>query len=171
MGVSRLNALLRPSGEFGKYKWQISSWSQLEEGASAVRNAVFVKEQLVPSELEYDEHDLAAVHVVVTTQDGKPVATARLVKKEKGVSVLGRMSVLMAHRGEGLGRLMLGELMRFARRRHDVLVMLHAQSHAVAFYKKMGFKVEGDPFLEANISHVKMVTDVTKNEFALSKSP
>jgi len=169
MGVSRLNALLRPSGEFGKYKWQISSWSQLEKGASFVRNAVFVEEQLVPAELEYDAHDLAAVHMLVSTQDGEPIATARLVKKEKGISVLGRMAVVLEHRGEGIARFMLGELMRFARRRHDVMVMLHAQSHAVGFYRKMGFKIEGKPFLEANISHVKMVTDVTENEFASSQ--
>ncbi|MGL4667048.1 MAG: GNAT family N-acetyltransferase [Saezia sp.] len=170
MGISRLNALLRPGGEFGSYKWQINSWSQLERGASFVRNAVFVDEQGVPAELEYDEHDLAAVHILMTTKEGEPLATARLVKKGQGVSVLGRMCVLLEHRGEGVARFMLLELMRFARRRHDVVLMLHAQSHAVSFYKKLGFRVEGKPFLEANIAHVKMVTDVTKNEFALSKS-
>ena len=169
MTVSRLNALLRPSGEFGAYQWQISTWSQLGKGASLVRNAVFVEEQNVPEELEYDEHDLVAVHILVSTKEGEPVATARLVKKERGISVLGRMAVVVEHRGEGIARFVLSELLRFARRRHDVTVMLHAQSHAVGFYRKMGFKIEGKPFLEASISHMKMVTDVTCNEFASSQ--
>lgn len=154
--MSRLNALLKPSGDFGEFHWQINTWSQLHEGATAVREAVFIKEQMIPREIELDGCDIEAVQILVTTKDGTPVATARMITQEAGVSRIGRMAVLFNYRGNGLGKLMLKELMGFARRRRDKVMTLNAQSSAMAFYKKMGFELEGEPFMEAGISHVKM---------------
>lgn len=154
---SRLNALLKPSGDFGEFHWQINTWSQLGEGAKSVRADVFIKEQGVPVEIELDEHDIEAVHILVTTLAGYvPVATARMTRESDGVSRIGRMAVLLFYRGNGLAKLMLEELLKFARRRRDREIVIHAQSHAMAFYKKLGFELTGEPFMEANIPHVKM---------------
>lgn len=158
--MSRLSALLKPSGDFGGFHWQINTWSQLREGATAVREAVFVREQNVPAEVEMDEHDVEAVHILVVDQNNEPVATARMIKEGEGVSRIGRMAVLFKYRGEGLGKLMLTELMQFAKRRRDKTIVLHAQSHAVGFYKKYGFSMQGEPFTEAGIPHVKMSAQV-----------
>ncbi|CAK7027024.1 GNAT family N-acetyltransferase [Saezia sanguinis] len=156
MNVSRLNALLKPSGDFGEFHWQINTWSQLNQGATAVRDAVFSKEQMVPTDMDLDGHDIEAVHILVTTADGTPVATGRMTKEGDGVSRIGRMAVLFNCRGNGLGKLMLTELMKFARRRRDHAIVIHAQSYAIGFYKKQGFEVFGEPFMEASIPHVTM---------------
>lgn len=167
--MSRLNELLKPSGDFGDYHWQINTWSQLSEYSRLVREAVFVKEQQIPLEQEFDELDIAAVHIIVFNGRNEPIATARLIKSEKGISVIGRMAVLIQYRGEGIGRHMVRQLMTYARRRRDVMAMLNAQSQVVGFYKKLGFNVIGEPLTKFGITHVEMQTDLNANKFAQSK--
>jgi predicted GNAT family N-acyltransferase len=120
------------------------------EGAAirAIRDAVFVAEQGVPAELEHDELDVGAVHVLV--YDGaRPVATGRILADGR----IGRMAVLARERGRGAGRLMLAELVAAARRAGLDRVYCHAQCHALGFYEAMGFTAEGPVFTEAGIEH------------------
>lgn len=151
------------TGYFKNYYWEIGSWSGLEEGASTVRHLVFVKEQNVPEDLEYDEYDTDGVHILVMHAKS-PIATARLIKKmDSNINSLGRMAVLPDYRGEGIARYIVEMLLRFSYNRGDVSIELHAQCHAVGFYEKMGFKSQGDVFLEAGIPHIQMVTDLQNN--------
>ena len=133
----------------------------------AVRHEVFVIGQDVPPELERDELDAGADHAV-GLRDDQVVATGRLVDgriDEDGlllvgsrgtVATIGRMAVVEAARGTGLGRALLDLLVVQATQRGLPEVELHAQLHAQPFYARAGFEPFGDVYLEAGIEHVGM---------------
>jgi predicted GNAT family N-acyltransferase len=125
--------------------------------AFSVRVPVFVDEQHVPAEEEIDEHDRAdpeARHALV--RDGTvPVAAGRYFRIGTTAQV-GRMAVLAAHRGRGIGRLVLDALVGDARARGYARVALNAQDHAVAFYAKAGFTPFGETLVECDILHQPM---------------
>jgi predicted GNAT family N-acyltransferase len=135
---------------------RLGSWSELHDAASAVRTDVFVREQGIPAEMEWDAQDAVCVHVVLFTPPGTPVATARLLPSEKGVSLVGRVAVLSALRGQYAGVAVMRALMREAQRRGDNCLQLHAQQSAQGFYARLGFVVQGEPFDEVGIPHVTM---------------
>ncbi|MGE0429760.1 MAG: YbgC/FadM family acyl-CoA thioesterase [Hydrogenophaga sp.] len=136
---------------------RVGGWDELGTDASALRTAVFVQEQRIPKELEWDEADAVAVHAVAYNRLGRPVATGRLLPHEPGVARIGRMAVDRTLRGSRLGRDVLQVLMQAARARGDAEVMLHAQQSAIGFYRRLGYENRGDPFEEAGISHQEMV--------------
>jgi predicted GNAT family N-acyltransferase len=122
--------------------------------AGAIRRAVFVEEQHVPEELEVDEDDAHAFHVLAL--DGiTPVGCGRMVPHE-GYVKIGRMAVLSKRRGEGIGRTILQFLMASAKRRGFTHAVLHAQLTAEGFYLKNGYVPEGEVFEEAGIMHRRM---------------
>jgi YbgC/YbaW family acyl-CoA thioester hydrolase len=133
------------------------NWVQLGEDASAVRGEVFVKEQGISRDDEWDEMDPQSVHAVAYNFLNMPLATGRLLPAEEGVAKIGRMAVLRAVRGTGYGADVLRTLMAVARARGDRQVMLHAQRSAEGFYQRLGFTVHGQPFDEVGIEHVTMV--------------
>lgn len=135
---------------------RIGSWTDLHDAAGAVRTAVFVHEQGIPVELEWDEQDDMSTHVVLYTPQQTPIATARLLPSHEGVSLIGRVAVLQAWRGQQAGIAVMRALMRQARQRGDQCVKLHSQQSAQGFYEKLGFVVEGEPFDEVGIPHVTM---------------
>jgi predicted GNAT family N-acyltransferase len=126
-------------------------WESARVHAAPIRFAVFVEEQRVPREIELDEHDAASVHAVAF-EDGKPVATGRLLPDGH----IGRMAVLREWRNRGIGGALLIELIDQARRLGHPLVELSAQVHALAFYRAHGFVEEGEEYLEAGIRHQAM---------------
>ena len=132
------------------------SWNDLGREAERLRMAVFVKEQGVPREIEIDEFDPIARHVVVLNALLQPVATGRLVSDAPGVGRIGRMAVDRGVRGGRWGRMVLDSLIESARERGDREVVLHAQRHAEPFYLRAGFKPEGEPYDEAGIPHITM---------------
>lgn len=135
---------------------RVGSWAELGTDAQAVRSAVFVVEQGIPAELEWDAADAGALHVVAYA-DGVPVATGRwLTSDEPGVVRVGRMAVLAPHRGGGLGRRVLDALIDAARAAGHATVMLHAQQSAIGFYDRAGFEAFGPAFVEAGIVHQEM---------------
>lgn len=117
-----------------------------------VRDAVFVQEQQVPRALERDALDPLSHHVLVRDPAGTPIGTARLTPEHR----IGRMAVLAAWRGRGVGDALLVVLLDEARRRQWPAVSLHAQVGAEAFYARHGFLPEGDRFIEAGIEHQAM---------------
>jgi predicted GNAT family N-acyltransferase len=123
--------------------------------ARAVRWRVFVEEQGVPADLEYDEHDEGAAHAVAVL-DGAVVGTGRLVVASGGVGVVGRMAVAPAVRGRGVGAALLSLLERRAGELGLRAVELHAQAHAVGFYARAGYAPVGAAYEEAGIPHVTM---------------
>jgi predicted GNAT family N-acyltransferase len=127
--------------------------AELSEAANAIRTEVFVKEQEVPHELEYDGADDEAVHYLLYYNEN-PVATARWRQTETGVK-LERFAVLKAYRNQNLG----GELLK--RVIEDTKFMgrqiyMHSQLSAVRFYERHGFVREGEMFEEAGIQHYFM---------------
>ncbi len=135
-------------------------WNELGEAAARIRTQVFVDEQRVPADMEWDEADATAVHVVAFNRLGQPVATGRLLQGAPGVAKIGRVAVHPVLRGSGVGRLVMDRLMAAARERGDHEVVLHAQSSAEAFYRRLGFAVRGEPFDEVGIEHIEMTASL-----------
>jgi len=131
-------------------------WDALGADAQAIRTAVFVDEQGIPKELEWDVADASALHAVAYNRLGQPVATGRLLPYQPGVVKIGRMAVNRVLRGGHLGQQVLRALMDAAAQRGEREVVLHAQRSAEGFYKRLGFEQRGEPFEEAGIAHVEM---------------
>ena len=128
-------------------------------GALALRHAVFCVEQGVPEELERDEHDATALHLV-TVADGVVVGTCRLLFVG-GSARLQRMAVARSHRGRGLGADLLEAAHRRARDAGATEMELHAQLAARDFYARAGYVAEGEEFEDAGIAHVVMRRSLT----------
>ena len=135
---------------------QVGGWQELERDAASVRTEVFVQEQGIAREDEWDEADKTAVHAVVYNRMEMPLATGRLLVASPGVGKIGRMASKRVLRGSQLGRQVLDALVQKARARGDKEVILHAQRSAAGFYAKSGFAERGSPFDEVGIAHVEM---------------
>jgi len=123
--------------------------------AFRVREQVFVDEQHVPREEEYDEYDDAASHYLAWA-DGLPVGAARWRPTEKGVK-LERFAVLAPYRSRGVGGVLLRQVIADARQAYpEADLYLHAQVPAVPFYERHGFVKEGELFYECDIPHYLM---------------
>jgi len=139
----------------------LGNWHDLQKLASPLRTEVFVDEQKVPAEMEWDEDDKTALHCVAVNRMGMPLATGRLLQHAPGVARIGRMAVKKPMRGSDLGRRVLQALMDAARARGDQQVLLHAQCSAEGFYQRAGFVPHGAVFEEAGIAHIEMVRDLS----------
>ncbi|WAU80197.1 GNAT family N-acetyltransferase [Streptomyces sp. Qhu-G9] len=135
------------------------------EACFAVRKEVFVVEQRVPADLEYDTYDADAVHVLAVREDGMPLGAGRLLYGdgaaartggEAGVGSLGRLAVVQAARGLGIGAALVRGIEEAARARGLTAVDLHAQTHALGFYERLGFVAYGPEFLDAGMPHRAM---------------
>ncbi|RSS35806.1 GNAT family N-acetyltransferase [Streptomyces sp. WAC08241] len=135
------------------------------EACFAVRREVFVEEQGVPKELEYDAYDATAVHVLAVRADGLPLGTGRLLHGadaagktggDASVGSLGRLAVAEAARGLGVGAALVRGIEDAARERGLTAVDLHAQTHALGFYERLGYEAYGPEFPDAGIPHRAM---------------
>lgn len=135
------------------------------EACFAVRKEVFVVEQQVPEDLEYDAYDADAVHVIAVRDDGLPLGTGRLLTGEAAaaknggdaeVGALGRLAVAKAARGLGVGAALVRAIEDAARARGLTAVDLHAQTHALGFYERLGYEAYGPEFPDAGIPHRAM---------------
>ena len=134
------------------------SWQELGDDARRIRTAVFVDEQRIPADLEWDEADAGAIHAVAYNRLGIAVATGRLLPAEGGVSKIGRMAVHQVLRGCGFGEQVLRALADRAQQRGDRAIELHAQRTAREFYARLGFQPQGEPYEEAGIPHITMTS-------------
>lgn len=134
------------------------TWAELGADAGRIRTDVFVREQRIPAELEWDEADRQAVHAVAYNRLGQPLATGRLLPANDGTSKIGRMAVHQVLRGCGVGQQVLRALADVAQARGDKRIELHAQRTARDFYARLGFTAQGEPFEEAGIPHVTMAS-------------
>lgn len=135
------------------------------EACFGIRKDVFVAEQRVPEDIEYDSHDATAVHVLAVRDDGLPLGTGRLLYGADaagstggapGVGSLGRLAVTRAARGLGVGAALVRAIEDAARERGLTAVDLHAQTHAMGFYQKLGYEPYGPEFQDAGIAHRSM---------------
>lgn len=128
------------------------SWQTHAQPLMAVREAVFIVEQQVPVALEWDGADETAQHLLAVSATGEAVGCARLL----GDGSVGRMAVIKAWRGFGVGAALLNVAIAHYQQQGMRIVKLSAQVHAIGFYEKFGFKVCSDPYLDAGILHRDM---------------
>ncbi len=138
------------------------SWNELSADAGAIRTRVFVQEQRIPAELEWDAADASALHAVVYNRLQQPVATGRLLQVRPGLGQIGRVAVHEVLRGGGAGQVVMQALVDAARRRGDTELMLHAQRTAENFYARLGFVARGEPFDEVGIPHIEMAMPLAR---------
>jgi predicted GNAT family N-acyltransferase len=118
-----------------------------------VRRKVFVEEQNVTEDEEYDEFENSSTHLIARV-DNKCVGTMRYRKTDHGTK-LERFAVLKKYRKSGVGRSLLLEALNQISNQETIY--LHAQIQVVDFYRKYGFIADDMVFVEANIKHKKMV--------------
>ena len=135
---------------------ELTDWTTTGSAIRAIRETVFIHEQGVPVELEWDGLDSACAHVLAWNNRGEAIGTARMQQN----GTIGRMAVLKDWRGRGVGRPLLRTLLDLATRRGLSRVTLSAQTHALGFYERAGFDVVGEPFIDAGIPHRKMVKEL-----------
>jgi predicted GNAT family N-acyltransferase len=128
-----------------------ADWSIDQEILKALRQEVFIREQSVPADMEWDEFDPQSRHILAMA-DGVPIGTGRLLPDGH----IGRMAVLREWRGQGTGSALLTGLMDIARSLGMQRVLLNAQVQALPFYLRHGFRAEGEEFLDAGIPHRRM---------------
>ncbi|WP_151974603.1 GNAT family N-acetyltransferase [Acinetobacter junii] len=133
------------------FRVQSGYWDKLEQDAKFIRKQVFIIEQNIPEEEEWDDQDMISDHFVVYDQD-QPIATARLLQNNS----VGRVAVLKAYRGQGIGRMIMLEIIRQAHQQDRKFLQLSSQVHAISFYEKLGFSIQGDAYDECGIPHIKM---------------
>ncbi|MFB7664554.1 GNAT family N-acetyltransferase [Kitasatospora sp. NPDC056138] len=132
--------------------------------AYGIRREVFVEEQNVPAELEYDELDATSVHLLARAEDGSPLGTGRLIHGEQALALtgrpgrvlLGRLAVAKAARGTGLGAELVRAIEQAGRERGGLELELHAQVQALGFYERLGYVAEGPVYDDAGIPHRTM---------------
>lgn len=121
-----------------------------------IREEVFVREQEYPIELEFDEADENCWHLVLTDNE-KAVATARLLKLSEGVFKPGRIAVLKEYRGKNIGAELLTLIIEKAKEMGAKELHIGAQTYAVGFYEKFGFKTTGEEYMDEHIPHINMI--------------
>ncbi|MEU0253951.1 GNAT family N-acetyltransferase [Streptomyces sp. NPDC006184] len=133
------------------------------EACFAVRKEVFVAEQGVAEDIEYDAWDAVAVHVLAVREDGVPLGTGRLLHGEAAaktgdpaVGSLGRLAVSREARGLGVGAALVRAIEDTARAAGLTALDLHAQTHAQGFYERLGYVAYGPEFPDAGIPHRAM---------------
>src|SRR5688572_22942555 len=133
---------------------KVSTNKELEQ-ALRIRIRVFVREQGVPAEIELDDDDKRALHLLAFLE-GRAVGTARIVMRG-GQAKIGRMAVLKSHRRKNVGKKLLIRAITTAKKQGARKIYLHAQVAVIGFYESAGFRCVGPVFDEAGIAHRKMV--------------
>ncbi len=141
-----------------------TSWKEERVALKRLREQVFISEQKVPKDLEWDGLDEEAQHFIAY-QDDMPVGCARLLQGNK----IGRMAVIKSCRGQGIGRKILDHIKRFAIQKRTTLLTLSAQCHAYSFYQKSGFSACSPPYEDAGIPHIDMECRVFSQQAELTQ--
>jgi len=123
-----------------------------------IRKRVFIQGQNVPVDIELDGLDSEATHFIMYLND-KPIGCAR-IRKNKYVK-LERIAIIEEYQGKGFGEKLTEFLINYCKNMGFDEIILHSQTYATGFYKKLGFKSRGEPFYEANIEHVEMYLDIS----------
>ena len=137
---------------------KITDQKELKE-AFSIREEVFVVEQRVSREDEYDQFEDISTHFLARDADDNPCGTARWRKTDRGYK-LERFAVLKEYRGTGVGRLLVQRVLQDIESdqpKKELEIYMHAQTHAIPFYQSLGFEKVGDEFEECDIKHFTMV--------------
>lgn len=127
-------------------------WINAQTQLRAVRQHVFIEEQQVPVELEWDGLDETAIHLLALDAEDKAIGCARILDN----GIIGRMAVLKGRRGQGVGQALLNAAVESCRSRGWKNITLSAQTHAIPFYERAGFIVCSEEYMDAGIPHRDM---------------
>ncbi|MDN5848873.1 MAG: GNAT family N-acetyltransferase [Nitrococcus sp.] len=128
------------------------TWAELSHLAAPVRRRVFIEEQGIPLELEWDDLDRASRHLVAVIDSAGAIGTVRLTRNAH----IGRMAVLPAWRRRGIGEQLLQAVLEEAAVAGMSSVALAAQVPVVPFYEKLHFEPYGEIFQDVGIPHRMM---------------
>lgn len=134
------------------YKVIADDWEQLEKDAKYIREQVFIQEQGIAPEDEWDDFDAIAVHFMVYDKE-QPIATARLLPQHS----VGRVAVLMPYRKQGIGKILMQHIIDYARNQKLHYLKLSAQTYVTAFYEALGFQMQGEVYQDCGIPHIDMI--------------
>lgn len=137
--------------EFKNISIEQVTWKQAEMHLRHVRTIVFIEEQLVTPEFEWDKIDSTAVHLLAM-HDDEAIGCLRIIHHEK----IGRMAVLKNWRGLGVGSKLLEKAIDVCRLQGSKKIMLSAQTHAIPFYQQAGFEITSGEYTDVHIPHVDM---------------
>lgn len=129
-----------------------ANWAEHKLQLMHIRTQVFMLEQQVSADLEWDGLDDTARHLLALNDAGLAIGCARLLRDGS----IGRMAVLKEWRGCGVGSRLLGVAIKLHQQQGVDAITLSAQTHAITFYEKAGFVISSEPYLDANILHVDM---------------
>ena len=127
------------------------SWQQAEAYLRQVRTVVFIEEQFVTPEFEWDDIDSTALHLLAL-HDNKAIGCLRIIHHQK----IGRMAVLKPWRGKGVGNMLLKQAIELCRQHGSTQIVLSAQTHAMHFYQQAGFQITSGEYTDVQIPHVDM---------------
>ena len=134
------------------FKVRLVGWLEAIDGLREVRRVVFIEEQSIPEDMEWDEFDAVSRHAIAEDAAGMAVGCGRLLPD----GAIGRLAVLSAWRGRGVGSALLLTLVDLARAGGHPQVRLNSQTQAMPFYRRHGFAAYGDEYMEAGIPHRAM---------------
>lgn len=134
-----------------QYRIISGTWQELQPYAETIRRAVFIDEQNIAEQDEWDEQDSISLHFIIY-DDHQAIATARLLQNNS----IGRVAVLSSHRGLGIGKLLMLEIIQVAKNQGRKHAHLSAQEHAMPFYEGLGFQKKGEFYLDCGIPHIDM---------------
>lgn len=137
------------------YKIITGGWEQLQKDAKLMREQVFIQEQGIAPEDEWDDLDATVLHFIVYDRE-QPIATARLLPQHS----VGRVAVLMPYRKQGVGKILMQHIIDYARQQNLPYLKLSAQTYVTAFYEALGFVVQGEEYLDCGIPHIDMTLEV-----------
>lgn len=129
------------------------SWHDGEPLLKAIRTAVFIKEQGVPEEMEWDEHDTTCRHALALSLNGDAIGCGRMFSNGH----IGRISVLPEWRGKMVGTAIMEAFLNYADGHDYPQVDVDAQVQAKPFYHRFDFVERGEVFMDAGIPHIKML--------------
>jgi predicted GNAT family N-acyltransferase len=136
----------------GDFRVERTDWKKCESALREIREAVFMREQQVPAELEWDGEDERAIHLLARDSEGRPIGCARILHDGH----IGRMAVVKPWRGRGVGTRLLQMAVEVVAAEGCNEAFLDAQCYAIPFYERQGFHAEGKEFLDAGIPHRHM---------------
>lgn len=142
-----------------EFIWTTDLNSRYYNDAIEIRKKVFVEEQRVPPELEIDDLEDQTVHVIGYL-DNKAVATARVYQKNTTSFKIQRVAVSIDFRKKNLGNELMLEIEQYAKSKQVKTLLLDAQDHALTFYKKLNYCIDGEGFLDAGIPHHTMIKNL-----------
>jgi len=137
------------------YKIIAGGWEQLEKDAKLIREQVFIQEQGIAPEDEWDDLDATVLHFIVYDCE-RPIATARLLPQHS----VGRVAVLLSYRKQGVGKILMQYIIDYARQQNLPYLKLSAQTYVIAFYEALGFVVQGEEYLDCGIPHIDMTLEL-----------